>query len=718
MKIKVSAIAVVLYLCISQTLASPSPMDTVYIHADSLKSSIKRIGGAWRFHPGDNSAWAQPGFDVSQWDTIRTTLKIKETPWEKWKGMAWFRKTIVFDSTFLNKIILLRINHVGASEIYWNGEMVHRFGNVDSSAEREKIYQPNFIPVVISVGNRLTNTLAVRYSAVSLMKKKYWFAKWIEQAGFRIYVANANRYLQRFVDSIGFSYSINVGISGIFLALALLYSMLFLFYSHNKENLYYSLFTLSISVVFLNSQVSNLIHTHLEYLSVSVFIGLMTLPVIFISYLGFLYSIFYQKMPKLFWLFCSAAVLLAASFITNLDINIVNTFTQGFIFLATIEGLRVIIVALKQKKENAWVIGAGVIVFVILVMTIFVLANGSLRINSTVMLIFFLIGLLSLPLSMSVYLARDIAITNRNLELQLQTVRELSEKELEHQKKATELQLQAERERAAKNEAELRAKAAELQAQAAEAQSRAIQAESERKTRELEEARQLQLSMLPKKLPRLPNLDIAVYMQTATEVGGDYYDFHVGKDNVFTVVIGDATGHGMKAGTMVTIAKSLFSAYADNPDILAAFAEMSRHMKEMNFKFLSMCLLMLKLNGNRLRISSAGMPPALVYRKKEKTLEEILIKGMPLGATKIFPYVLKETTLAPGDTILLYSDGFPELFNEAKEMYGYERVHQTFEQIAALKPQAVIEHLKKAVTKWTGGKAPNDDVTFIVLKMK
>jgi len=100
-----------------------------------------------------------------------------------------------------------------------------------------------------------------------------------------------------------------------------------------------------------------------------------------------------------------------------------------------------------------------------------------------------------------------------------------------------------------------------------------LEAENERKSQELEEARELQLSMLPKELPQLPYLDIAVYMQTATEVGGDYYDFHVGLDGTLTVVIGDATGHGMKAGTMVTAAKSLFRSYASNPDILFSFKE-------------------------------------------------------------------------------------------------------------------------------------------------
>jgi len=96
-----------------------------------------------------------------------------------------------------------------------------------------------------------------------------------------------------------------------------------------------------------------------------------------------------------------------------------------------------------------------------------------------------------------------------------------------------------------------------LYSKQAEAQNKIIQAENERKTKELDEARQLQLSMLPKELPNLPNLDIAVYMQTATEVGGDYYDFQVGLDGTLTTIIGDATGHGMKAGTVVTITKRL-----------------------------------------------------------------------------------------------------------------------------------------------------------------
>src|SRR6185295_16116119 len=95
-------------------------------------------------------------------------------------------------------------------------------------------------------------------------------------------------------------------------------------------------------------------------------------------------------------------------------------------------------------------------------------------------------------------------------------------------------------------------------------QRQELQTENERRAKELEEARQLQLSMLPKSVPQLVQLEIAAYMKTATEVGGDYYDFHLAEDGTLTVAVGDATGHGLKAGTMVSSVKSLFVSLADN----------------------------------------------------------------------------------------------------------------------------------------------------------
>ena len=256
-----------------------------------------------------------------------------------------------------------------------------------------------------------------------------------------------------------------------------------------------------------------------------------------------------------------------------------------------------------------------------------------------------------------------------------------------------------------------RMKETELRAQLAEA-------ENARKSKELEEARSLQLSMLPKELPQLPNLDIAVYMKTATEVGGDYYDFQVGLDGTLTIVIGDATGHGLKAGTMVTATKSLFNTLGSNSDILITFNEITRCIKQMQIHMLSMCLTMMKIQGNKMIMSAAGMPPALLYRKNDMAVEEIVLKGMPLGAVSDFPYQLKETKLNPGDTVLLLSDGLPELFNKDREMFSYERVVQVFSKHAHKSPEEIIEGLKDAGSKWVEDADPDDDVTFVVIKIK
>jgi len=251
-----------------------------------------------------------------------------------------------------------------------------------------------------------------------------------------------------------------------------------------------------------------------------------------------------------------------------------------------------------------------------------------------------------------------------------------------------------------------------------ELKRRLLQAENKRKSEELEEARQLQLSMLPKELPQLPHLDIAVYMQTATEVGGDYYDFHVGLDGTLTVVIGDATGHGMKAGTMVTSVKSLFSTHAANPDMMFAFNEFSRCIRRMNFGRVSMCLTMLKITNHALQISTAGMPPAYIYRSKTKNVEEYQFEAMPLGAMKEFHYKIKDTKLSTGDTILLLSDGLPELENKSSTMFGYRRIKEGFQQIAEKSAEDIISYFKNIGLVWIDDGAPNDDVTFVVIKAR
>ncbi len=261
---------------------------------------------------------------------------------------------------------------------------------------------------------------------------------------------------------------------------------------------------------------------------------------------------------------------------------------------------------------------------------------------------------------------------------------------------------------------------AQLRAKAAEAEARAIEAENRRQTHELEEARKLQLSMLPKKLPRPPGFDIEVFMKTAYEVGGDYYDFLETDDGALTIAVGDATGHGLKAGTLVSIIKGLFLNEAGNlrSEIHTFFDKSNRIIKQMHLGNLFMGLTLVRIKHNRAEIASAGMPPVYLYKEKNRAVEEILLKAPPIGAFYDFPYPRQEVELAKGDTLLLLSDGLPELFNPAEEMFGYSRLKKLFAGIGDKTPDRIIDELVAAGDSWLKGKLQDDDMTFVVLKVK
>ncbi|MGB2957606.1 MAG: SpoIIE family protein phosphatase, partial [Bacteroidota bacterium] len=234
---------------------------------------------------------------------------------------------------------------------------------------------------------------------------------------------------------------------------------------------------------------------------------------------------------------------------------------------------------------------------------------------------------------------------------------------------------------------------------------------------ELEQARRLELSMLPMTLPEIASLQIAVHMSTATEVGGDYYDFRTEDDGSLTIAVGDATGHGTRAGIMVTLIKSLFNTLGHSFYIPDFFSHCTDFIRRMHMENLYMGLLLARIRDGNMIASAAGMPPIYVYRSDRREVEEIVIKGMPLGGPGSFPYQQVNTRLNPGDTVLFLSDGFPELFNGAREMLDYPRVKQLFGEVAERPPQDIVDRLAEAAEGWRDGSPQNDDITFVVLKV-
>lgn len=252
-----------------------------------------------------------------------------------------------------------------------------------------------------------------------------------------------------------------------------------------------------------------------------------------------------------------------------------------------------------------------------------------------------------------------------------------------------------------------------------EEQRAQMERENERKTGELEAARQIQLSMLPQTIPSHPTVDLSSCMQTAVEIGGDYYDYVVGEDGTLTFAIGDAMGHGARAGAMVTATKMIFSNYAEHEDILHLLNRTSLSLRNMRLPRLFMSLAVGRIRNGVMEVAGAGMPPALLYRKRTDAVEEIPLKGYPLGGPAKYSYSKQAYRLEPGDAIVFMTDGLPELPSPSGEMLGYERVKQMFRDAARSgTADDIVAYFNREGDQWTNGTGFTDDTTILVLRIK
>ncbi|MGB5850088.1 MAG: SpoIIE family protein phosphatase, partial [Ignavibacteriaceae bacterium] len=258
----------------------------------------------------------------------------------------------------------------------------------------------------------------------------------------------------------------------------------------------------------------------------------------------------------------------------------------------------------------------------------------------------------------------------------------------------------------------------EFEAREMEIAQKLLEAEDNRKAKELNEARDIQLSLLPNCITNIKNYDICFDMHTASEVGGDYYDYSIAESREITIVVGDATDHGMKAGMMVSIIKSLFLTHVNNTDMKDFLNSCSRTIKQMKLKNLYMALMLIKIKDRRLTASSAGIPPIFIHRRKTNIIEEYKLKGMPLGAVDSFPYETIETELEYGDTVLLMTDGLPELFNKEYESFGYDRMKEIFVQSANEPVTEIIRRLVSEGERWIIDHKQNDDITLVAFRLK
>ena len=242
-----------------------------------------------------------------------------------------------------------------------------------------------------------------------------------------------------------------------------------------------------------------------------------------------------------------------------------------------------------------------------------------------------------------------------------------------------------------------------------------IQAENNRRISDLEEAKKIQESMLPKIIPEFAGYDIAAGLITSTEVGGDYYDFFQSNKNELFAVCGDATGHGTAAGMMVSIIKSGLNGLPIL-SVNVILEKLNNIVKKIDLGRLRMSLSVLKLTKEKIEYSAAAMPPFFYYNTKKGTCQEILLEGLPLGGLKNESYTKQSLKMSTGDTIMVVSDGLPEAENENKELYDYQRINSILKTSNEFSAEEIKKKLFNSLDKWLKGGIPQDDVTVLIIK--
>ncbi len=678
---------VLFIVCLSNIYAQNN--EVFILTADALQNgeSVGLSKAEWKYKSGDDLNWANPQFDDSSWEILgESAIKPEFLEQSEWNGRGWFRLHFKVEESIADKYFALAAYQTGASEIYLDGKLIAKFGMIMETDEFE--FNPNGLPVLFrfdSVGEHL---LAVRFSNSVFADKNSGKMRWLTNGGIypkfsaTVKLADASatmlEYANRASMRMGFFFI------GILVGLAFLHFLLYIFYRADRANLFYSFYALALAVTILCGNLIFAGHQGTMSNSVLRVISALMFAAMFVSLLAFLRIAFEATLGRIFWILGGMwliAVTLNAIYLNNLgNFRILSNIA---IFLSFSYSIFLVAKALRFKRDDAWILLTGVQIFAVgmfstLVnqLSLFDLPEWGFALGEVALI-------LAVPIAVSIFLARSVARTNRNLKTQLAQVETLSAEKIEQERRSAELH-----------------------------------AENERRAQELEEARQLQLSMLPKKLPNIANIEIAAYMKPATEVGGDYYDFHVGDDDTLTVAVGDATGHGLKAGTVVTATKSLFNSLADAPDIPDTLNRMSRSLKAMNLRGLFMAMAMLKIKDGEMDLSIAGMPSVLIYHAESQTIEEIAIRAMPLGGLSNLKYRQQNIRLFPGDVILLMSDGFPEMFNEQNEMLEFEEAKRVFAQTALNSPQEIINRFVKVGEDWGGARPQDDDVTFVVIKIR
>lgn len=251
---------------------------------------------------------------------------------------------------------------------------------------------------------------------------------------------------------------------------------------------------------------------------------------------------------------------------------------------------------------------------------------------------------------------------------------------------------------------------------------KAISQEKAKMLSELSIAKSIQTSSLPNIFPAFPDkteFDIYASMDSAKEVGGDFYDFFFINESEFMFLIADVSGKGVPAALFMMKIKTLINNISQvgySPKQL--IKNINKKVCETNKQglFVTMLAGIVNINTGKTTLINCGHNPPLIKRQNSKYEYLKLTPNIPLGVFDDAEFELYETTLNAGDLIYTYTDGVTEATNINNEIFGEERLYECLNSIEETTPKTISQQIKSSLQKYTNSALQSDDITMLIFK--
>ena len=389
------------------------------IHIGKLPPEGVLLDKGWKYHAGDNPAYADPNFVDNNWQTIDPTKDIIDIP-QLWKTkIGWFRLHFTVDTSVIHQLALM-IQQSGASEMYLNGKLIHSFGVVSPNADEIKAFNPLNKPVSFPVSGATEQVLAVRYALQPGIHYNTYFIT--QNNGLHILVNTTENAIDQYQQTVLYDQKKIVFRIAVFLILAVLYFAFYLFYRTQKVNLYFAVYAFFLAVVwslflYLHG------HHYLEHRFLILNIELVIQVAATLSMLTAIYRLLGQRIDLVYFslfLLGLISIPLAVLFYSWGWLVFGLLFSNAINIVITYIALK----AVRNKKPGAWIIAAGGLAYLIFWCLFTLQWNGLITFHN---LDTFDLALLSIPVAVSIYLGYDFALTNRSLQQKLTEVENLSD---------------------------------------------------------------------------------------------------------------------------------------------------------------------------------------------------------------------------------------------------------------------------------------------------